>query len=142
MNHLSPIAALTLAAAFAVLTGCATPPANKPSAENTPVVPTTPAPVAEPPPATTPPPPAPRPEEEVRDLYTLPPASSKQCADYIESIVRRPEPLTEACISRYKSLTEESILCRLDIVQFLRQNSLGEGDGFATCGKSAQRNDT
>jgi len=120
------VLALTL-----VLVGCASAPETPTPAEPLPraAPPTT---QAEQPGATEKKAPA---EPEPVELYTLPEASSAACAAYIERIVKAPNPLTEACISRYKSLEEEAIICRLDVVLFLRQNSKGDGESFNTCGQ-------
>lgn len=137
MKQPASIVLVTMFAVLTVLAGCASRQAVVKTPESEPALPSGPKSSTEKPAAdgSSESRPRPAPAEEALNLYNLPPASSKQCADYVESIVRRPEPLLEACISRYKSLTEEAILCRLDIVQFLRQNSLGEGEGFSTCGK-------
>lgn len=118
--------ALTLA-----LVGCASAPKAPPTAEPLPHA-APPTVQAEQPGATKKKAPA---EPEPVELYTLPEASSAACAAYIERIVKASNPLTEACISRYKSLEEEAIICRLDVVLFLRQNSKGDGESFDTCGQ-------
>ena len=128
LNGSLPWAAFAIALALA---GCASPPKSPEKAEQAP-------PVAPPVVQAEPPAPAPKAattEPEPTELYTLPEASSEACAAYIERIVKAPNPLTEACISRYKSLEEEAIICRLDVVLFLRQNSKGDGESFDTCGQ-------
>ena len=120
------VLALTLA-----LVGCAAAPKAPPTAEPLPR-PAPPVVQSEQPEAAKKEAPA---EPEPVELYTLPEASSAACAAYIERIVKAPNPLTEACISRYKSLEEEAIICRLDVVLFLRQNSKGDGESFDSCGQ-------
>lgn len=120
------VLALTL-----VLVGCASAPKAPPTAEPLPHA-APPTVQAEQPGATKKEAPA---EPEPVELYTLPEASSAACAAYIERIVKAPNPLTEACISRYKSLEEEAVICRLDVVLFLRQNSKGDGESFDSCGQ-------
>ena len=43
-------------------------------------------------------------------------------------------PIDAACTERYKSIRDETIICRQDLNSFIIANSKGVGKSYATCG--------
>jgi len=57
-----------------------------------------------------------------------------QCQVYINEILRDTSPVKAACSERYKSVRDETILCRQELDTFITANSIGVGKNFETCG--------
>jgi hypothetical protein len=59
---------------------------------------------------------------------------NKQCQSYLNEIYSNSEPLKAACMERYKSKRDETIICRQNLSAFIIANSRGVGTSLETCG--------
>jgi len=59
---------------------------------------------------------------------------NKQCQIYINKIFADGNLLKTACFERYKSVRDETILCRQELNTLITANSNGVGKNFETCG--------
>ena len=57
------------------------------------------------------------------------------CLSLLNKISKSANAIVTACAFRYKNISEESILCRKNIIQYIHQQSKGVGSSFASCGK-------
>jgi TPR repeat protein len=63
-------------------------------------------------------------------------SENKQCQTYLNDIFLMTDPLKAACIERYKSVRDETIICRQELNTFISANSNGVGKNFDSCGTS------
>lgn len=61
---------------------------------------------------------------------------NKQCQNYLNEIFRDLSPVKAACFERYKSIRDETILCRQELNTVIISNSKGVGKSIDTCGLS------
>jgi hypothetical protein len=61
-------------------------------------------------------------------------SDNKQCEVYLNEIFLDRTPIKTACSERYKSIRDETILCRQELNTFIAANSVGVGKNFETCG--------
>lgn len=64
----------------------------------------------------------------------MPASDNPQCESFLNGLVAKGSPLSNACNARFKSLDDETIVCRQELNQFINSNSKGTGSNFATCG--------
>ena len=61
-------------------------------------------------------------------------SDNNQCKVYLNEIFQDLTPVKAACSERYKSIRDETILCRRELNTFIIANSKGVGKGIETCG--------
>jgi hypothetical protein len=61
-------------------------------------------------------------------------SDNKQCQVYLNELFLDFSPVKAACSERYKSIRDETILCRQELNTFIIGNSNGVGKNFETCG--------
>ena len=61
-------------------------------------------------------------------------SDNKQCQVYLNEIFLDRTPVKTACTERYKSIRDETILCRQEVNTFIAANSVGVGKNFESCG--------
>ena len=61
-------------------------------------------------------------------------SKNKQCLKYLNELYSNISPINAACTERYKSIRDETIICRQDLNSFIIANSKGVGKSYATCG--------
>jgi hypothetical protein len=59
---------------------------------------------------------------------------NQRCQSYLNEIYNNPSPLKAACMERYKSIRDETIICRQNLTSFITANSRGVGTSLETCG--------
>jgi hypothetical protein len=59
---------------------------------------------------------------------------NKKCIVFIRKIINMPDPISKACMLRYKPNDSESIVCRKDLNNFINSNSNGIGTNLNNCG--------
>jgi TPR repeat protein len=64
----------------------------------------------------------------------MPFSENQQCVSFIVTMASKSSPIANACNTRYKSLDDETILCRQELNQFINSNSKGVGSSFSSCG--------
>ena len=66
--------------------------------------------------------------------YIEPPVIIKKCSTFIHNLILQSDPISKACILRYKPNDSDSILCRKDLNNFITSNSKGIGSSSKNCG--------
>ena len=61
-------------------------------------------------------------------------SDNNQCQVYLNEISRDFAPVKAACSERYKSIRDETILCRQELNTFIAANSIGVGKNIESCG--------
>jgi hypothetical protein len=61
-------------------------------------------------------------------------SDNEQCQAYLSEVFRDNNPVKAACSERYKSIRDETILCRQELNTFIVANSIGIGRDFNSCG--------
>ena len=61
-------------------------------------------------------------------------SENKQCQNYLNDIFLNTDPVKAACVERYKSIRDETIICRQELNTFISANSNGTGKNFESCG--------
>jgi TPR repeat protein len=72
--------------------------------------------------------------QNVPSAFYMPFSENPQCVSFIAGLASKSSPILNACNARYKSLDDETILCRQELNQFINSNSKGTGSSFVTCG--------